>query len=98
MFTLLLLGWFGPAARGEGFRVDSILRLPDGGIQLRAGEAPESCHILLGGAQVQAVTNLTNTVWQNVGSTVLLGNAGTARFIDLNATNHPIRFYRAYRP
>ena len=48
--------------------------------------------------QLQSVTNLTNTVWQNLGGPVLLGSEGTAGFIDSTATNHPVRFYRAYQP
>lgn len=46
--------------------------------------------------QVQTVTNLTNLVWQNLGGTVFLGVTGTAQWIDLSATNHPMRFYRAF--
>lgn len=48
--------------------------------------------------QLQSVTNLTNHVWQNLGGPILLGSGGTAGFMDFTATNHPIRFYRAYQP
>ena len=103
-YSILLLGRNSPvptnelefvntsiAVRGTELRISGI-EFGTNGADLRI-TGPQNLAI-----QVQAITNLTNTVWQTLGSTVLLGNPGTARFRNPDATNHPIRFYRAYQP
>lgn len=70
-----------------GPQLGAVTRLPDGQIQLTGMGIPEQTY------EVHASTNLNTATWINLGA-VSADNAGLLQFIDSDAVNHPMRFYR----
>ncbi|MEI6077245.1 MAG: MBG domain-containing protein, partial [Verrucomicrobiota bacterium] len=71
---------------------NSPVRLPDGNFQLIfTGGDPGVSYV------IQASDDLSNPVWSNL-STNTATLSGIPSFIDLSATNNPVRFYRTVIP
>jgi len=73
------------------------IRSADGRYGLTAGSFGFNVSWVPGGTVVvEASTSLTSPVWTAVGTNTLA--AGSARFADLEGTNHSVRFYRLRLP
>jgi hypothetical protein len=64
---------------------DSLIVSPDGQVRLTLRATAGQTYV------IQASTNLES--WNDLGTVQILGE--TAEFVDVDATNHPYRCYRA---
>lgn len=71
--------------------ITSITQMLDGTIKLDCSGAAGQSYL------IQASTNLASQSWSTLATNVA-GTNGWLTFIDLNASNHPTRFYRAATP
>lgn len=71
--------------------INSITPREDGNMHLSASAAPEQ------ECQLQATATFENPDWQSI-ATNTTDLSGFVSFDDLNATNHPQRFYRIFTP
>jgi hypothetical protein len=75
-----------------GGTMTGVSRLPDGRMRIGGIGLPfESYHVL-------ANTNLSTTNWITIGSVSSGDEFGTLEFLDNDAPNHPMRFYRLVLP
>jgi fibronectin-binding autotransporter adhesin len=75
-----------------GAQVDGVQKLPDGKIQIGATGLPNTAY------DIEATQNfMPPAQWINIG-TATSDALGHLQFVDVNATNYPIRFYRFVLP
>ena len=84
-------GWRGPRPTVGG-TLNGVTQLPDGRMQIGGTGLPFEYYLVL------ANTNLSTTNWMHIGSVSSGDEFGLLEFIDTNAVNHPMRFYRVVIP